>query len=125
MENLKDQIDSLLFDWILSTEKVVGARLKKFNVRVSDNTRKNIRIELVQAANREVNFYYRDSLKYVDMGARPGYRNGVPLSTRTDKKSIRKPIMNKGIFPRLSKLQGIVTGQIISKVVEDAKSTLQ
>ena len=118
--NDRQQVQELLQDWIISTERMVGARMKKFKVQISDTTRQNIRIELVNAANTELHFYYRDSLRFLDMGARPGYRRGVPISSqRKPKKSVRikKPILNKVIFPRLARLQGIVAGKIIEKLI--------
>lgn len=118
--NDEQQVNELLKDWIISTERMVGARLKKYHVQISDTAQKNIRIELVKAANTELHFYYRDSLRFVDMGARPGYRRGVPISGRKPQKTVRsfkKPILNKVIFPRLARLQGIVAGQIIEKLI--------
>lgn len=117
--NDRQQVQELLQDWIISTERMVGARMKKFKVQISDTTKQNIRIELVNAANTELHFYYRNSLRFLDMGARPGYRRGVPISNRKPKKStrIKKPILNKVIYPRLAQLQGIVAGQIIEKLM--------
>jgi hypothetical protein len=58
-------------EWIYSTEKIIGAIMKKRKVLFTDNSRQNIRIKLKEQAKGMVDLsvYYRDTLRFTDMGA--------------------------------------------------------
>lgn len=111
--------ENFLYEWVESTEKIIGSVIIKKGVKVSEPDRENISIAL-QAMGKgiyELTFAARQSLRFVDMGAGPGYQKGVrnpTTSTRTPINSGRKPkkILTKPFFGRLSALQSVLVAYV-------------
>lgn len=125
MRNLdKSAIIDFILDWIVSTERIIGAGLKRNRVKFSDNTQKNIRIKLIESLeNISLEFHFRDALRFVDMGAGRGYHKGLKIgrTTITTKARLKKKIMNKPLYGRIARLQ---EGIAIS-LIEEFSLTLQ
>lgn len=120
----KSAIIDFIQDWIYSTERIIGAALKRNRVKFSDATQKNIQIRLVQSLEKiSLEFHFRDALRFVDMGAGRGYHKGIKMG-RTDvgtKLRRKKKIMNKPLYARIARLQ---EGVAIS-LIEEFTLTLQ
>lgn len=120
-----------LEEWRLSTEKIIGATMKKKKVVFSQKDQENISVALLQISEHiyEITIRSRDSLRFVDMGAGNGYNKGVPTSTRKPRKSVRKnsphinllsststrkpkKIITKPLFGRLNDLQSVLLAYI-------------
>ena len=121
MRNNKDAILDFLKDWMLSTERMIGAKLRRQKVKFTDNTQKNIRFKLVETLgdNLQLNIYYRDALRYTDMGAGNGYHKGVKIGRQSHflKGRLRKKVINKPLYGRLAALQSGLINSIISDIV--------
>ncbi|MEA5458707.1 hypothetical protein VB796_06650 [Arcicella sp. LKC2W] len=115
----KSNIIEFLNDWITSTERIVGAALKRNRVKFSDNTTPNIRIRIIEQlqGNVSLEFYFRDALRFVDMGAGKGYHKGKKLGRTTINTIFRKKkkVLNKPLYSRLARLQ---EGILISLIEE-------
>lgn len=121
----KSEIIDFLNTWITSTERIIGAGLKRNRVKFSDNTQKNIRIRIVDElkGNISLEFYFRDALRFVDMGAGRGYHKGEKLGRTTLDTILRrkKKIMNKPLYTRLA----ILTEGIANVIIEEFTTSLQ
>lgn len=120
--------EEFLLEWVESTEKIIGAGLKKKGVVVSDPSRVNIRLRLLQqsAGYAEIHFIYRDSLRFTDMGAGRGYHKGQRISQAKYREEIakgrrRKRITNKPIYGRIAQLQQVVAAKVIQDIQNDFK----
>lgn len=111
--------EDFLYEWIESTEKIIGSVIIKKGVKISQPDQENISIA-VQTLGKgifELTFQARQSLRFVDMGAGPGYEKGVRSpsnSTRTPINSGRKPkkILTKPFFGRLNALQSVLVAHV-------------
>lgn len=111
--------EDFLYEWVESTERIVGSVIVKKGVKISEPDRENISIAL-QAMGQgiyELTFAARQSLRFVDMGAGPGYTKGVRSptdSTRLPINSGRKPkkILTKPFFGRLNALQSVLVAYV-------------
>lgn len=119
-------IEEFLEEWLESTEKIVGAAMKKNKVFFSDNARINIRIRLIQnlVGYSEFHFIYRDSLRFTEMGAGQGYNKGQRINQAEYRKAIdkgrkRKKILMKPIFGRIANLQSLVAAKLIQDISND------
>jgi hypothetical protein len=123
----KSIIIEFLQDWIQSTERIVGAALKRNRVKFSDNTQANIRIRIVQNLKDSVSleFYFRDALRFVDMGAGRGYHKGTKIGRTTPSTILRrkKKILNKPLYSRLAGLQEGVAITIIEEFTAQLVNT--
>lgn len=120
--------EEFLLEWVESTERIIGAGLKKKGVVVSDPSRENIRLRLLMqtAAYAEIHFIYRDSLRFTDMGAGRGYHKGQRITQAQYRQEIakgrrRKRITNKPIYGRIAQLQQVVAAKVIQDVLSDFK----
>lgn len=111
--------EDFLYEWVESTEKIIGSVIIKKGVKISQPDQKNISISL-QAMGKgiyELTFSARQTLRFVDMGAGPGYEKGVrspTTSTRTPINSGRKPkkILTRPFFGRLNALQSVLVAYV-------------
>ncbi|MEA5459096.1 hypothetical protein VB796_08615 [Arcicella sp. LKC2W] len=111
--------EDFLYEWIESTEKIIGSVIIKKGVKVSDPDQENIRLILQNLGQGlyEITFISRESLRFVDMGAGSGYNKGVrqpSKSTREPTASARKPkkILTKPFFSRLNSLQSVLVSYV-------------
>ena len=114
----KSAIIDFIQDWITSTERIIGAGLKRNRVKISDTSQKNIRIKLIQSLdNLSIEFHFRDALRFVDMGAGRGYHKGVKVgrSEIGSKPRRKKRIMNKPLYSRIARLQEGVAFSLIEE----------
>ena len=116
----------VLEEWVESTERVIGAGLKKNGVWVSDPARANIRIKIIESIGGivELHFVYRDSLRFSEMGAGNGYHKGTRVTSQQyrqalDKGRKRKKILMKPIFRRIAGLQTVVAAKLIQDISND------
>ena len=125
----KSAIIDFIRDWIQSTERIVGAALKRNRVKFSDNTKANIRIRIVDNLknNLSLEFYFRDALRFVDMGAGKGYHKGTKIGRTTINTVLRKKkkILNKPLYSRLARLQEGVIFSIIEEFTAELQTTTQ
>lgn len=116
-----------VYDWVERTEKIIGSMLKKKGVQVSDVTRENIKIQVLERSSGmiDLHFIYRDSLRFTDMGAGRGYSLGKRISQAEyrakleEKGRKRKRILMKPIFGRLAVLQEVLKTSIIQDILTD------
>lgn len=115
----------LIYEWVETTEKIIGAGLRKKKVKISDTSRKNIRIQVIESLKNsvEIHFFFRDALRFVDMAAGNGYHKGKKIGRiDTNAKGRRKKkIINKPLYTQLARL----TGQISTKILEEASLIFQ
>lgn len=125
----KSEILDYLNTWIQSTERIIGAALKRNRVKFTDNTQKNIRIRLVDElkGNVSLEFFFRDALRFVDMGAGNGYHKGTKLGRTTLKTILRKKkkVMNKPLYTQLAKLSEGITNVIIEEFTTSLENIAQ
>jgi hypothetical protein len=121
-------------DWMKSTERIIGSMIKKKGVKVSDPSRQNIRLHLLNATANytEIRIYFRDSLRMTDMGAGRGYRKGQRVASIQDLKDNRqlkgrkrKKITNRPIYRRISNLQKIVILRVIEEITDEVKNSFE
>ena len=121
----KSDLLNFINDWIQSTERIIGAGLKRNRVKISNTSQKNIRIRLVQSLSNTLTleFHFRDALRFVDMGAGRGYHKGSKIgrTASNGKERRKKRIMNKPLYSRLARLQEGVAFSLI----EEFTATLQ
>lgn len=125
----KSAIIDFIQDWIQSTERIVGAALRRNRVKFSDNTKANIRIRIVDSLqnNLSLEFYFRDALRFVDMGAGRGYHKGTKIGRTTISTILRKKkkILNKPLYARLASLQEGVIFSLIEEFTAELQTTNQ
>lgn len=121
-----DLTTEYVYEWAYGTEKVVGSLMKKYGVVFSDNSRVNIKIEVVEKSGGliEVQIMYRDSLRFTEMGAGNGYRKGKRITSQEyrnqlEKGRIRKKILMKPIFSRIGRLQSVVAAKLMQDIRTD------
>lgn len=119
LQNDRNLAEEYVQDWIDSTIRIIGSIMKKRKVVFSDPTKQNIRIELLYRSRGllDLSFYYRDGLRYTDMGAGVGYHKGQRNAKKEyhNKMSAgrkRKRILMKPIWSRLDKLSSVVATEI-------------
>lgn len=119
-------VEEFLEEWVESTERIIGAGLKKNKVLFSDSSRVNIRIKIVQSliGYSEFHFIYRDSLRFTEMGAGNGYTKGQRINQAQYRKAMdkgrrRKKILMKPIFGRIANLQSLVAAKLIQDISND------
>ncbi len=116
----------IIYEWAETVEKIIGAGLKKKKIKISDTSQRNIRIKIIESISgiTEVQFYYRDALRFVDMGAGNGYHKGKKIG-RTDADNLkgRKPkkILNKPLYTQLARLKS----QIVFQLIEETALQIQ
>ena len=101
MDNYQE-IEEYLKFWAERTERIVGAKLKKYKVIISEPDQKNIVIDIFRKALSTIGITIsmRDALRFVDMGAGRGYNKGRATSQRQYRKYISKPRIRKAVFNR-------------------------
>ena len=116
----QDLVLEMIYEWAETVERIIGAGLKKKKVKISDTSKKNIRLQIIESLSGvvEINFYYRDALRFVDMGAGNGYHKGKKIG-RTDQGNLKgrtkKKILNKPLYAQLYRLKS----QIAFKLIEE------
>lgn len=117
----KAAILDFIKDWTLSTERIIGAKLRRQGVKLTDRTQKNIRFKIAETLNDnlELTIHFRDSLKFTDMGAGNGYHKGIKIGRQSILFKGRKPkkIINKPLYGRLAVLQTGLINSVISEII--------
>lgn len=116
----EDLATEVVYDWVERTVKILGANMAKRGVKFSDPNSPNVRILIIDSLKGKISlhFYYRDALRYVDMGSGRGYSKGQRVGqaeyiAAIKAKRFRKPILNKPIYGRLNQLLEAVAGKIM------------
>ena len=124
--NNYDEIHNYIVNWAQTTEKIVGAALKKQGVVISEPSEKNIVIDVFKRSlsNIGIKISTRDALHFVDMGAGSGYRKGVRITQREYRKMIakprvKKPVFNRPIFKSIAYLQEVVAASVIQSAMSE------
>jgi hypothetical protein len=111
--------EDFLYEWVESTENIIGSVIIKKGVKISEPDQENISIALEALGKGiyDITYSARQSLRFVDMGAGPGYSKGVrspTTSTRLPINSGRKPkkILTKPFFGRLNALQSVLVAYV-------------
>jgi hypothetical protein len=106
--------------------------MAKKKVTFSDNRRQNIRGQYLQKAAGliQVNYYYRDALRFTDMGAGKGYTKGTRITQDTYRETLlkgrkRKKILLKPLYQRINALMSQVSTHIISVAELDFASNIK
>lgn len=119
----------IIYDWAYTVERIIGAGLRKKKVKISEPTQRNIRIQIIESLNGivELQMYYRDALRFVDMGAGNGYHKGrkinqskTPEQTTKQKGRRKKAILNKPLYTQLARLQGQLIINIQESLIAQA-----
>jgi hypothetical protein len=127
MQYYTREILDYLDTWAKSTEKIVGAAIRKAGVTISEPDQRNILIDIFQKGldTIGIEIIASDVLRFLDMGAGRGWRKGKKISpqfTRKNDKSnprIKKSVWNRPLYKRIARLQEVVT----VKIIEEAVST--
>ena len=116
----EDLATEVVYDWVERTVKILGANMAKRGVKFSDPGSPNVRILIIDSLKGKISlhFYYRDALRFVDMGSGRGYTKGRRITQDDYRNAIRsrrarKPILNKPIYGRLNQLLEAVAGKIM------------
>lgn len=115
-------IEPFLIEFAKQSERIIGSIIIKKGVKVSDKTQKNIVISVVSTTTGyNVEFWYRNSLRWVDMGVRPGYVHGIKITVEGYKKALKgknqgivkpKKITNRPSFARIHALEDALAVEI-------------
>ncbi len=121
----KDLAIEIIYEWAETVEKIIGSALKKKKVKISEPDQKNIRIMIIESLNDtvELQFYYRDALRFVDMGAGNGYHKGKknnPSKKVEGKGRRKKAILNKPLYTQLARLQRQLVINIQETIIAQA-----
>ena len=85
-------IEPFLKDFAAQTEKIIGSIIIKKGVKISDTSQKNIVIQVLKTASGyNVEYLYRNSLRFTSMGVGRGWDHGVKISARSPKYSRHRP----------------------------------
>jgi hypothetical protein len=123
MINLEDYIK----DWATRTERIVGGVMRRHRVVFSDNNSPNIEISTESGGgNTRINIAFRDSLRFVDMGAGRGYHKGQRINqgAYADSKTkgrTKKPIINRPIYSRIGVLKSVVQARVSEQILLEIK----
>lgn len=106
-------IEPFLLDFAKHTEKIIGSIIIKKGVKISDTSQKNIVIEVIKTSTGfNVEYLYRNSLRFADMGAGRGWHLGVRISAKARKESLlkfqsrkKKNITNRPSFASVHRLE--------------------
>lgn len=116
----------IIYTWADMLPRIVGAGMKRNKVSFSDNSLRNIYTKVNELENlTEIEIYFRESLRFVDMGAGNGYHKGKKINA--SKKSVGKPrrkkaILNKPLFRQFGRLNGQLSSRIIDIIAAEAKA---
>lgn len=124
----------VVHEWAETTEKMIGGIMRKRNVKFSETSRQNIIIKLLNRSKGiiSLHFYYRDALRFTDMGAGRGYHKGQRIGKDTYRDMIdqatnprrRKRILNKPIYSRLGRLMDVVSVTMIKEAEDSLQNIL-
>jgi hypothetical protein len=130
----KELAAEVVYDWAETTEKMIGGMMRKKNVKFSDNSKQNIVIKLIHKSSGliSLHFFYRDALRFTDMGAGRGYTKGQRITKGTYRDIIdetqsprkRKRILNKPIYSRLNRLMDVVAVTLIKEAEDSLQNIL-
>ncbi len=119
-------IEPFLQDFALQTEKIIGAIIIKKGVKISDTTQKNIIVNVLKTVTGfDIEFAYRVSLRFADMGVGKGYHKGTKITVAsTEKFKVRrkKNIVNRPSFARAHLLEEALAVEIETIAVESLAS---
>lgn len=135
MENVKSIVDiePFLIDFAKQSERIIGSIIVKKGVVISDKTQQNILVRVVKTITGfDIEFLYRPSLRFADMGVGNGWHKGTKLNLKPEhlngkeKFRVRKPknIVNRPVFARAHLLEEALAVEIESIAVESIMQQL-
>lgn len=113
-------IEPFLLDFAKTTEKIIGSIIIKKGVKISDTSQKNIVIQVIKnATGFNVEYLYRNSLRFADMGVGRGFDHGVRISANSYRKGLdqfksrkKKNIVNRPSFASIHRLEEALAVEI-------------
>lgn len=113
-------IEPFLIDFAKQTEKIIGSIIIKKGVKISDTSQKNIVVQVLKTATGfNVEYLYRNSLRFADMGVGRGWDHGVKISAQSYsavlgkfKSRKRKNITNRPAFASIHRLEEALAVEI-------------
>lgn len=113
-------IQPFLEDFARESERIIGSIIIKKGIKISDTSKKNILVEVVKTATGyDVEFLYRNSLRFTSMGAGRGWDHGIKINAQKYQKSLKpfrvrrkKDATNRPAFGRIHRLEEALAVQI-------------
>ena len=113
-------IQPFLEDFARESERIIGSIIIKKGIKISDTSKKNILVEVVKTATGyDVEFLYRNSLRFTSMGAGRGWDHGIKINARKYQTSLKpfrvrrqKDATNRSAFGRIHRLEEAISVQI-------------
>lgn len=118
--DLKEDLLDYTKDWAKRTEKILGTRMAKSLVRVSDPSRRNFNISSSSTTEGiKIEIRFRTSLRFTDGGFGRGYSKGRKISGKSGKGRKQKQFLNKVIRRRIYQLSDAVEGKTIETILKN------
>lgn len=113
-------IEPFLQDFARETERIIGSIIIKKGIKISDTSQKNIVVAVVNTTTGfNVDFMYRDSLRFTSMGAGRGWDHGVKISAGGYRNALKpfkarkqKDATNRSSFARIHRLEEALAVEI-------------
>lgn len=103
---------------------IVGAKIGRGVKKFTDKTRQNVFANVTDEGDTiRVDYAYRDSLRFRDMGAGRGYSKGRATSTNATVGRRPVKITNRPVHAQINRLLETVDGQIVDFAVNDTIPT--
>jgi hypothetical protein len=126
-------IQPFLEDFARQTERIIGSIIKKKGIIISDTSQKNIVVAVVKTTTGyDVEFLYRNSLRFTSMGAGRGWSHGVKISASGYQKALssmksrrQKDATNRPAFARIHRLEEALALEIEDLAVNQIKQNFE
>lgn len=113
-------IEPFLKDFAAQTERIIGSIITKKGVKISDTSQKNIVVQVLKTASGfNVEYLYRNALRFADMGVGRGWDHGIKISAKSystalSKFKSRRPknITNRPAFASIHRLEEALAVEI-------------
>ncbi|GAB3518552.1 hypothetical protein [Emticicia fontis] len=103
---------------------IVGKKIGRYVKKFTDNTRQNVSVQVSETGDIiKMDFSYRDSLRFKDMGAGRGFKKGRSISATAT--IGRRPVKmtNRPIHAQINRLLETVDGAIADFAVSETIPT--
>jgi hypothetical protein len=116
----KLDIQPFLEDFARQSERIIGSIIKKKGIKISDTSQKNILVEVIKTTTGyDVEFLYRNSLRFTSMGAGRGWERGVKINAQSYRDRLKpmrsrrqKDATNRPAFGRIHRLEEALAVEI-------------
>jgi hypothetical protein len=127
--------DTEFIEWLhgtaTSTERKIGASMKRYKVKFSEPDRRNIFIRVLeQTYGVEIAAIFRDGLRFADMGVGRNYTKSGRLTQKEhraaigNRQRVPKPITNRNLYAMVHRIEEVAAGALSESAVDAFVSPL-